>query len=341
MLKVLIVDDSATMRAIIKDVISRDPEIDVVGEATNPHEARAAIKALSPDVITLDINMPHMSGLEFLEKLMRLHPMPAVIISGAGTKLAYDAREQGAVGFIRKPTNGDFESAFSSLAATLKAVVKEGLPHSNKTNAEATPPKFHNFKPNHRFLAIGASTGGVDALLTLLADFPKNCPPTVITQHMPAGFTSSFAKRLDRQCAPHVQEAQSGKTLEVGQIYLAPGSETHLEVVGGERPMCRLREGPLHSGHRPSVDVLFNSMSRFGKRAVGIILTGMGQDGAEGLLKMRHNGAATFAQDEASSLVYGMPRAAFECGAVQKQLPLTQLASEILHVCSSSLKASQ
>lgn len=329
MIKVLIVDDSATMRAILRDYIEADPDIRVVGEAADPIEARAAIKLLNPDIITLDINMPRMSGLDFLEKLMKLRPTPALIISGENGKVRSNVLNQGAVGFISKPSCGEFDNVFGSISQKIRSVLREFRQNFEESVGDGSP----NFQPNNRIVAIGASTGGVDALLAVLREFPENCPPTVITQHMPSGFTSSFAMRIDRNCAPRAREITDGDLLEAGNIYLAPGSETHLEVTGTIRPMCRLTHGPLFSGHRPSVDKMFDSMASLKDRGVGVILTGMGKDGAQGLLNMRNKGAITFAQDRKSSLVYGMPRAAYECGAVQKVLPLRRIAREVLAVC--------
>lgn len=324
MIRVLIVDDSPTMRAIIRRALVGDHEIDVIGEAGDAHEARSEIKRLEPDVITLDINMPGMSGLEFLDRLMRLHPMPAVVLSSAGKDVAENALQRGGVEFIPKPSmaNGGLEG----LAAALKRAASS---HIGQISAAKK-----TFRPGDYFVAIGASTGGVEALVSLLKGFPSNCPPTVITQHMPAGFTSSFADRLNRTCAPEVSEAETGSPLKVGSIYIAPGGGRHLEITGRASLRCRLVEGALVSGHRPSVDVLFGSAARYGSRGVGAILTGMGRDGAEGLLKMRQAGAMTIGQDEKTSLVYGMPRAAREIGAVTSALPLPEISAALLAACS-------
>lgn len=324
MIRVLIVDDSPTMRAVIRSNLIADSEIEVVGEASDAHEARAEIKRLDPDVITLDLHMPGMSGLEFLERLMRLHPMPAVILSSAEQGMAEKAIQQGGVEFIAKPSRAN--RGLEGLADALKRAARSNVGKSSTVKKA--------FRPGDQFAVIGASTGGVEALETLLKDFPSNCPPTLITQHMPAGFTSSFAERLNRVCAPEVSEAATGLPLKIGSIYIAPGGGSHLEITGRAGLRCRLVEGDLVSGHRPSVDALFRSAARYGDRAVGAILTGMGRDGAEGLLKMRQAGAMTLGQDEKTSLVYGMPRAAREIGAVHKALPLSEMASALLAACS-------
>lgn len=336
--RVLIVDDSATMRGILSATLSRDPEIDVVGMAADPIEARDLIKKLDPDVITLDVEMPNMNGLAFLERLMRLKPMPVVMVSTltqAGADVTLAALELGAVDCIAKPTNGEaMREALSELADKVKHAARARPRAAGETGAARRPaPDFHH---NGAVVAIGSSTGGVEALLTLLAAFPANCPPTLITQHMPKTFTGSFAARLDRTCAASVAEAEDGARLQQGQIYLAPGGDHHLEIeasAGG--PICRLRLGPPVSGHRPSVDALFHSVARTAPHAVGVILTGMGKDGAQGLLAMRKAGARTLGQDEASCVVYGMPRAAFEIGAVETQAPLSRLGDSIIQLCSA------
>ena len=336
-IRALIIDDSATMRAILKAELERDPEIAVVGAAGNPLAAREAIKTLAPDVLTLDLNMPGMDGLSFLEKLMRLRPMPVVVVSsdvGCGSAASVEALALGAADWFAKPSDGTRPEAYDGLRERVrKAVVTSG--QARGTEAHRPHPSAA-YVPNGRIVAIGASTGGVDALMTLLSRFPANCPPTVVTQHMPGSFTGSFAARLDSNCAARVSEAANGSPLQPGRIYLAPGSEAHLEVIGRDAHLCRLRVDPPVSGHRPSVDVMFGSLARLGVPAVGVILTGMGEDGAEGLLAMRRAGARTFGQDAATSLVYGMPRAAFERGAVEKQLPLTRMAKAVLDACDGA-----
>lgn len=331
--RVLIVDDSATIRGVISSILGRDAEIEVVGFAGDPLEARELIKQLNPDVITLDVEMPKMSGIDFLERIMRLRPMPVVMISTltqAGAATSLQALEIGAVDCIGKP---DFEGLAEKVKAAARARVR---PLSQRPT---TPTPVKGYRPGSKLIAIGSSTGGVEALLTVLASFPENCPPTVITQHMPATFTASFAARLDKLSAPKVQEATDGAPLLAGHVYLAPGGAAHLEVTGGAQPRCRLLTGHPVNGHRPSVDVLFHSVCRaYGRRAVGIILTGMGRDGADGLLAMREAGASTIGQDEASCVVYGMPKTAFEIGAVERQLALGSVARAALDLCALEVR---
>lgn len=335
MIRVLVVDDSATMRGLIAATLKRDADIEVVGQAQDPLQAREAIKALNPDVITLDVEMPHMNGLDFLERLMRLRPTPVVMVStltGRGTDVTLQALELGAVDCIPKPAS-DSGEGFKRLAETVKAAAG-GRPRGLM---RVQPQVIKNYTSDGRLLAIGSSTGGVEALMTLIQHFPANCPPTVITQHMPASFTGSFAQRMDRACAAQVSEAVDGDPIEQGRIYLAPGGAAHMTVEGAGRLRCRLSQSGPVNGHRPSVDVLFASVARrAGAGAVGVILTGMGRDGAAGLLAMRQAGADTLGQDEASCVVYGMPKAAFEVGAVQHQLPLEKLAPQILKLTNSN-----
>jgi len=338
--RVLIVDDSATMRSLISAVLRRDPEISVVGTAADPLEARAAIKELNPDVITLDVEMPNMNGLEFLEKIMRLRPMPVVMVSTltqAGTDVTLAALEVGAVDAVAKPAPGvPAQEAFADLAEKVKIAARSRVRPLETREARAVDGAYRA-DPSH-VLAIGASTGGVEALLNILSAFPANCPATVVTQHMPATFTKSFAARLDKASGAIVTEAVDGAPLMPGHVYIAPGGETHLEVVGGR---CRLVAADTVNGHRPSVDVLFNAVARLGRPMTGVILTGMGKDGARGLLAMRQAGARTLGQDEASSVVYGMPRAAFELGAVERQLSLPRLAPAILELCAAGAHVSK
>ncbi|MEQ1490033.1 MAG: chemotaxis response regulator protein-glutamate methylesterase [Terricaulis sp.] len=331
--RVLIVDDSPTIRSMISNVLGRDADIEVVGWAEDPIEAREAIKQLNPDVITLDVEMPRMSGIEFLERLMRLRPMPVLMISTltqAGAAVSLRALELGAIDCIGKP---DFEGLAEKVKAAARARVR---PLGQRPAARAP---LTGYRPGSKLLAIGSSTGGVEALDTVLSAFPENCPPTVITQHMPATFTASFAARLDKMCAPKVQEATDGAPLLPGHVYLAPGGVSHLEVTGGAQPRCHLTSGNPVNGHRPSVDVLFQSVARtYGRRAVGVILTGMGRDGAEGLRLMHEAGARTVGQDEASCVVYGMPKVAWELGAVDKQLPLGSISRAILDLCALEVR---
>ncbi|KAA0699490.1 chemotaxis response regulator protein-glutamate methylesterase [Neorhizobium sp. P12A] len=337
--RVLVVDDSPTMRGLITAVLSSDPDVDVIGQAGDAMEARAAIKQLNPDVVTLDIEMPNMNGLEFLEKIMKLRPMPVIMVStmthrGAEATLA--ALEIGAFDCVGKPAPGD-RNPFGDLADKVKAAARSQRQYQRAPSVEApAAPPVADFRVGRKIVAIGSSTGGVEALIAVLQKFPANCPPTVITQHMPPTFTKSFAERLNRLCAPVVQEATDGARLEIGKIYLAPGGERHLQVANASAPHCRLIEKEPVNGHRPSVDVLFDSVAELaGRNAVGVILTGMGRDGAAGLLKMRHSGARTVGQNEKTCVVYGMPRVAYELGGVEQQLPLNAIGDEILKMTAA------
>lgn len=340
-LRVLIVDDSPTMRAMIAGALQNEPDIEVAGFAADPIEAREAIKQLNPDVITLDVEMPRMNGIEFLERLMRLRPMPVIMVStltqeGADTTL--QALEMGAFECVGKPRGGDVRASFRVLPDLIRAAATARL--RTRTEPRAPAPTPQSFTPNDNILAIGSSTGGVEALQTLLSAFPANCPPTVITQHMPPVFTRNFAIRLDRLCAPTVCEAEDGMTLKAGHVYLAPGGDAHLRVERlGREFKCRLVQAPPVNGHCPSVDELFNSVAMNARdKSVGVLLTGMGRDGAQGLLKMRQAGARTIGQDEASCVVYGMPKVAFEIGAVERQMSLSRIAAAALSSCSAQQK---
>lgn len=336
---VLIVDDSRTMRALIASTLATDPEICVVGEAADAFQAREAIKQLNPDVVTLDIEMPGMNGLDFLERIMRLRPTPVIIISSLterGADATISALEIGAVDVIVKPSTRHATS-FDDLNARIKEASRVRFPiDSNRMPRAERVSCDRAYRSDGRVVAIGSSMGGVEALCMLLSSFPENCPPTVITQHMPAQFTRSFAARLDRLCKADVSEASHGAPLCAGKIYVAPGGARHLEVGGSAKLECRLREADLVSGHRPSIDVLFGSVARVvGERSIGVILTGMGRDGAHGLFMIRSSGAETIGQDEKTSLVYGMPRAAYETGAVGVQLPLDAIAGHILKLTNA------
>jgi two-component system, chemotaxis family, protein-glutamate methylesterase/glutaminase len=342
--RVLIVDDSAVMRQLLSGLLAEDPEIEVVGTAADPHIARERIKALNPDVVTLDVEMPHMDGLTFLRKIMTLRPMPVVMISTLtqrGAETTLEALEIGAVDFIAKPAGGDLDNSLAQLAHELQRKVKAAASVRMGVSRIAAAPQAPRLeRPPHlkeKIVFIGASTGGVEALKAVLMGLPANCPPTLVTQHMPPRFTARFAERLDRQCPMRVSEAANDQTIENGHVYIAPGSH-HLEIARvGTRHVCRLSDAPPVSGHRPSVDVLFRSAARVcGQWAVGAILTGMGKDGTEGLFELRRAGGRTLGQDEESALIYGMPRAAFERGAVMHQCSLAHMADAILDACSSN-----
>jgi two-component system chemotaxis response regulator CheB len=341
--RVLIVDDSALMRQLLSTLLAEDPEIEVVGTAPDPHVARERIKALNPDVITLDVEMPLMDGVTFLRKIMALRPMPVVMISTltqSGAEVTLEALEAGAVDFVAKPSH-DVANAMVGLASELQEKVKAAARTRVGTRRmPATPaPKPQRLgRATGKIVLVGASTGGVEALKALLMGLPADCPPILITQHMPARFTTAFANRLNRECQMRVSEAQHNDSVEPGHVYIAPGSH-HLEIVRvGNRFACALNDAAPVSGHRPSVDVLFRSGARtVGSAGIGVILTGMGKDGAEGMLEFRRAGATTLGQDEESSLIYGMPRAAFERGAVMHQHSLAHMADAILKACEAGL----
>jgi two-component system, chemotaxis family, protein-glutamate methylesterase/glutaminase len=343
-IRVLIVDDSALMRKLLTSVLSADAEIEVVGAAPDPYVAREQIKALDPDVVTLDVEMPHMNGIDFLRKIMELRPTPVVMISSltqAGAETTLEALEIGAIDFVAKPADS---SAVMQLGGELIPKIKNAA-RTRVRRRVAPAPRPPAPKTLHAtsdmIVAIGASTGGVEALKAVLMLLPADAPPVLITQHMPERFTAAFARRLDSECRMRVHEAAPDQPVERGNAYIAPGAY-HLELARrGSALYCSLNQSPLVSGHRPSVDVLFTSVARtVAPRAVGVILTGMGRDGANGLLAMRKAGCATLGQDEGTALVYGMPRVAFEIGAVESQHGLFDLSDAILAACSAKRTSS-
>ncbi len=335
-IKVLIVDDSALIREVLTRTLGRDGDIVVVGAAEDPIEAREKIKVLNPDVVTLDIEMPNMNGLQFLDKLMRLRPLPVVMVSTLTTKGASEtllALELGAVDFVAKP-NADLAGGLEAFGENLRQKVRAAS-HSDvqgRAMKAAMPrvPLRTAAAPLGALIAIGASTGGVEAIRVVLSEMPPDCPPIVIAQHMPPGFTSRFAARLDEVTELTVLEAQDRMPLQSGHAYVARG-DYHLRVERSSGQLkCRLMQDELASGHRPSVDVLFESVAKsVGPMAVGAILTGMGRDGARGLKLMRDAGSYTVGQSQTSALVYGMPRVAFEEGAVVEQAPVEAIASKL------------
>ena len=339
--KVLVVDDSPTMRQLVTRVLQDDPEIDVVGSAKSAQQARELIKLLNPDVMTLDVEMPEMDGLSFLERVMRLRPMPVVMVSSMtakGTDTTIAALALGAVDCVVKPT-AENPRSFDELPAKVKIAskVRRRTP-SAPAAVEQVPRVSPNYQPDGKMVAIGSSTGGVEALISILTAFPANCPPTLVTQHMPPVFTRNLAARLDKMCAPTVVEATVGAPLKPGTVYIAPGGDLHLEIAGRTTFACALKPGSLVNGHCPSIDRLFTSMARsLGPRCVGVLLTGMGRDGAQGLLDIRQAGGRTMAQDEATSIVYGMPKAAVELGAVEFQYPLARIGHAIVEATSAQI----
>ena len=345
--RVLIVDDSAIVRKVLADLIAVDPDFDVVGQASDAYQARELIKQLQPDVLTLDIEMPRMHGLEFLRRLMHGHPMPVVMISTLtehGSQFAIDALQLGAVEVMKKPEfqcTTDWQPYREELLEKLRAAAaaKSRIAMTQKTR-KSMPLAATRQLPilkMPQLIAIGASTGGTEVLRQIVSALPTHCPPVVMVQHMPAGFTQSFAKRLDDTSAIRVIESKGQERLERGNAYLAPGGK-HLVV--------EKRQGMLYTQlcndepvnrHKPAVDVLFQSVANLlGKSVIGVIMTGMGQDGARGLLALRQQGATTYGQDERSSIVYGMPREAFECGAVQYQGNVEEITDALVRSCERS-----
>jgi two-component system chemotaxis response regulator CheB len=345
-IRVLIVDDSALMRKLLSAVLAADEEIEVVGTAPDPLVAREQIKKLDPDVVTLDVEMPRMNGIDFLRKIMELRPTPVVMISTltqAGAETTLEALEIGAVDFVAKPAElGAVAQLGGELIPKVKAAARARVQRRAVPLRRPAPAPWRTQGgTSDKIIAIGASTGGVEALKAVLMLLPENAPPVLVTQHMPERFTAAFARRLDSECRIRVHEAQQNQPVDRGNVYIAPGGH-HLELARRSSGLvCSLNDGPLVSGHRPSVDVLFDSVARVAApRAVGVILTGMGRDGANGLLAMRQAGCATLGQDEGTALVYGMPRVAFEIGAVEAQHGLFDLSDAILAACSPSKSSS-
>lgn len=334
-IRVLCVDDSALMRQLMTEIINGFPDMEVVATAPDPLVARDLIKKLNPEVLTLDVEMPRMDGLDFLEKLMRLRPMPVVMVSsltGRGSEITLRALELGAIDFVTKPQTGlrDGMLAYSeSIAEKIRTAARARLPQRRPNDAA---PKIHvPLLSSEKLIAIGASTGGTEAIRHVLEPLPANSPALLITQHMPPGFTRSFAERLNKLCQITVKEAEDGERILPGHAYIAPGAR-HMELArSGANYQIRLHDGEPVNRHRPSVDVLFNSVAQFaGRNAVGVILTGMGNDGAAGMLAMRNAGAYTLAQDEASCVVFGMPREAIAMGASNETVPLHQMSQRMM-----------
>lgn len=332
-IRTLIVDDSRTMRALLKELLRRETDIEVVGTANDALEARALIKQLDPDVITLDIEMPGMSGLEFLEKLMKLRPTPVIIVSGLtreGADTTAHALEIGAVDCFAKPTSSAdlLDTSYGCrLADLIRAAAQVHCRSHGQVVAAAPSVSSAVRSADVRLIAIGSSTGGVEALQVLLGGFPANCPPTVVVQHINGAFAEAVARRLNASCPPTICLAEPDIALKPGHVYLAPGNERHLQVRGAGVFYSKMRASDPVSGHRPSVDMLFRSVAEtVGSHAVGIQLTGMGSDGAQGLLAMRNAGAYTIAQDEATCTVFGMPRAAIALGAAADVVGIHQIA---------------
>jgi two-component system chemotaxis response regulator CheB len=345
-IRVLIVDDSAVVRQTLKEILSADPEIEVIATAGDPFVAAERIREEVPDVITLDIEMPRMDGLTFLKKIMSQHPIPVVICSSLadeGTQSAFKALEYGAVDIITKPKMGTkqfIEEASVTICGAVKAAAQATLRPLRasqtvepKLTADAilAPASSAMVETTEKIVAIGASTGGTEALKALLEALPADTPGIVIVQHMPELFTRAFADRLDSLCAITVKEAETNDSVIRGRALIAPGNHHMLLKRSGARYYVEIKDGPLVCRHRPSVDVLFRSASRYaGSNAVGVILTGMGDDGARGMLEMKQAGAKTIAQDEATSVVFGMPKEAIKLGGIDKVLPLQNIAETML-----------
>lgn len=342
-IRVLITDDSLLFRNVLKNELNNDINIEVVGTAVDPIDAMEKIKSLNPDILTLDVEMPKMDGLTFIKKLMVEHPMKVVLVSSMNISV-FDALHSGAVDFVKKPdmsSGNDLQQFFRELKTKIKiasiaklvsyAVKKEEAP---KNEAKIEPRReIHRIirTTGRRVVAIGASTGGTEATLKILKELPKEFPGILVTQHMPAGFTKMYADRLNKICAMEVREAKDLDRLDNGLVLIAPGDKQMKLAKDEKGYYVTCRTGDKVSGHCPSVDVLFNSVAEAaGKNAVGIILTGMGKDGAQGLMNMKKTGAYTIGQDEKSSVVYGMPMVAFNIGAVEEQAPIDNIADILI-----------
>lgn len=335
-IRVLIVDDSATARAVLKEILESDPMIEVVATASDAYIARDKIVELRPDVVCLDVEMPRMDGITFLKRLMHYMPLPVIMVSSLtqnGAKTTLEALEAGAVDFVAKPHSHIYDGKdemrdelLSKIKVASKVRVQKRI-LSNPQQANTTSLA----ETTNKILAIGASTGGTEAIKDVLMGLPRNSPGTVIVQHMPSNFTGPFAERLNGLCAMEIREARNGDSITPGVVLIAPGDYHMVVRRSGARYYVEIGSGEKISGHRPSVDVLFNSISKVvGANAIGVILTGMGSDGARGLLSMRNAGARTLGQDEASCIVYGMPKVAYELGGVERQFPLEKISQGIL-----------
>lgn len=331
-IRVLVVEDSLVFRKLLVRGLNLDPALEVVAEASDPFEARDAIIKYSPDVMTLDVELPRMNGIEFLRKLMPQRPIPAVVISSLSNAV-FDALEAGAVDFVNKPAVSDrtqLESfIMQELAVKVKIASTAKIGRHKQPGVQQTFLKTGKLSPD-TIIAIGASTGGTEAIYDVVKQLDTDVPGIVIVQHMPPGFTEMYAKRLNNECRLEVKEAQTGDRVMPGRALLAPGDKQMrlVKMNGGYQVECK--DGPKIDGHRPSVTALFDSVAQCaGKKAIGVILTGMGGDGAQGLLHMRQAGALTIGQDEESCVVYGMPKVAYDIGAVKYQLPLSEIPKKI------------
>ena len=338
-IRVLVVDDSILFRNVLVQSLESDPNIQVVAQARDPYEARDAIIKYKPDVMTLDVELPRMNGIDFLRKLMPQYPLPVVVISALSDKV-FDALEAGAVDFVNKPGNMDKEQLNNFLKQELTTKVKIAstakVGKLKRTGADTSAKDDVKVVGKERIIAIGASTGGTEAIYEVLKQFRRDVPGIVVVQHMPPGFTKMYAERLNNQCQVAVKEAQTGDKVLQGQVLIAPGDRQMKVVKVGDGYQVECRGTEKVNGHCPSVDVLFQSVARAaGRSAVGVILTGMGGDGAKGLLEMRKAGAVTIGQDEASCIVYGMPKVAYELGAVQYRLGLSGIPGKVYSLLST------
>jgi two-component system, chemotaxis family, protein-glutamate methylesterase/glutaminase len=344
MKKVLVVDDSALVRKVLGEEISKFADFQVVGSAIDPYDAREKIFQLKPDIITLDLEMPRMDGLSFLSKLMKFHPLPVVVVSSQaleGSKAAMDALQLGAVEIVPKPgSQFSVPDVGRTLIHALRAAAAVSMDKLNQQGADVSAFPISCtplMKTTHKVVAIGASTGGTQAIEAVMREMPADAPGTVIVQHMPPTFTGAFANRLNKICAMQVKEAQDMDDVTPGVALLAPGDRHMVLSKNGARYQVRVKEGPRVHFQRPSVDVLFQSVAKSsGQNAIGVILTGMGADGAKGILAMHETGAHTIAQDEKSCVIFGMPKEAIVLGGVDQVLPLSQIARAILNRISSS-----
>ncbi len=347
----LIVDDSSLVRQTLSDIIESDPQLTVMGTAGDPFIAADRIKSEIPDVITLDVEMPRMDGITFLQKIMSQHPIPVVLCSSLaekGSDVALRALEYGAIEIIQKPklgTKNFLEESRIRICDAIKAAAlarprrlirpQKALPKLSADAVIAKAPTSTMIQTTEKVIVVGASTGGTEALRVFLEDMPRDASGIVIVQHMPEHFTASFARRLDETCRISVKEAEDGDTVIRGRALIAPGNMHTLLKRSGARYYVEVRPGPLVSRHRPSVDVLFRSAARYaGKNAVAAIMTGMGDDGANGMKELKDAGAFTIAQDEATCVVFGMPQEAIKRGAVHKVLPLEEIAAAVLKQCA-------
>ncbi|MGI2258485.1 protein-glutamate methylesterase/protein-glutamine glutaminase [Shewanella sp. GXUN23E] len=336
MIKVLVVDDSALVRQLLTHMLSQAPDIEVVGTAEDPYEARDKIKLLNPDVLTLDVEMPKMDGIAFLRNLMKLRPMPVVMISTLtekGAAITLEALSLGAVDYIAKPKNDLSNKLTEYQDELLEKIRLAARCRIRATPLVAKPAVEEGLKLKNRLIAIGASTGGTEAIAQVVSQLPENFPPIVIAQHIPAAFSASFARRLDSKSAMTVQEACGNEMLKQGNVYVAPGDKHLVVVRRGAHLYTMLQDTEPVNRHKPSVEVLFNSIANCAaKTTIGVMLTGMGKDGAEGMLNMMNQGAYTIAQDEASSVVWGMPGAVVDIGAAKEQQSLNKMASRLLQL---------